>query len=153
MKMYRILYQVVVIICVGAGLGCSSRDKDEINSSIVNIPVTADGMNEKARMPKIEFEQAAHDFGRLIQGEKVSYSFKFKNTGNASLVISAVVPSCSCTVAQFTKTPILPGEEGFVTVNFNTETKKGMVSSSVVVQANTYPSETKLNLTATVSLP
>jgi hypothetical protein len=133
--------------------GCGSQTKDEIGSDIVHIPVTADGEDGKARMPKMEFEQTTHDFGKLIQGEKVSYTFKFKNTGNASLVVSAVVPSCSCTVAQFTKTPILPREEGTVTVNFNTETKKGMVHNSVVVQANTYPSETKLTLTAMVSAP
>ena len=151
--MFRFLYQAVLIICVGMVLGCSSPNKDEIGSDIVRIPVTAEGNDDNARMPKIAFEQTSHDFGKLIQGEKVSYTFKFKNTGNASLVISAVVPSCSCAVAQFTKTPILPGEEGTITVNFNTETKKGMVINSVVVQANTYPSETKLELTATVSLP
>jgi len=47
----------------------------------------------------------------------------------------------------------MPGEEGTITVNLNTETKKGIVTTSVIVQANTYPSETKLDVTATVSLP
>jgi hypothetical protein len=153
MKTHRILYQAIIFAVAGVVLGCSSKNKDEVNSSMVHIPVTAEGKNDKARMPKIEFEQTRHDFGKLIQGEKVSFTFKFKNTGNAGLVISAVVPSCSCTVAAFTKTPILPGEEGTVTVNLNTETKKGIVNSSVLVQANTYPSETKLELSAVVSLP
>lgn len=153
MKMYRILYQIVIAICICTVLGCSSKNREEINGDIVHIPVTADGINDKARMPKIEFEHTTHDFGKLIQGEKVSYTFKFKNTGNAMLVISGVVPSCGCTVAQFEKTPVMPGEYGTITVNFNTETKKGLVLNSVVVQANTYPSETKLELTATVSLP
>ena len=153
MNTFRILYQAVIAVCICTVLGCSSKNGKEINSSIVHIPVTADGKNEKTRMPVIEFEQMTHDFGNLIQGEKVSYTFKFKNAGNASLVLSSVVPSCSCTVAQFTKTPIMPGEEGTITVNLNTEMKKGMVSTSVVVQANTYPSEVKLDITATVSLP
>jgi len=104
-------------------------------------------------MPKMEFERTSHDFGKLIQGEKVSFTFKFKNTGNATLVLAGIVPSCSCTVAQFTKTPIPPGEEGIVIVNFNTESKKGVVRNSVIVQANTYPSETKLEMSAMVSLP
>jgi len=153
MKIYRFLYQAITLVVVIFFLGCSSKNKDEIKSDIVHFPVTADGNNDKERMPKIEFEQTKHDFGKLIQGEKVSYTFKFKNTGNAPLVLSAVVPSCGCTAAQFTKTPILPNEEGTITVNFNTETKKGMIHNSVVVQANTYPSETKLELTATVGLP
>lgn len=153
MNRFRILYQAVIFICVCTVWGCSSKNKEGISSDIVHFPVSADGKNEKTRMPKMEFERTTHDFGKLIQGEKVSFTFKLKNVGNATLILSGVVPSCSCTVAQFTKTPIQPGEEGTVTVNLNTETKKGMVHSSVVVQANTYPSETKLELTATVSLP
>ena len=153
MKLYRFLFQVVTVAGVFAFFACSSENKGEINSSIVNIPVSAEGNDSKTRMPKMEFEKTFHDFGKLIQGEKVSFTFKFRNTGNASLVISSVVPSCHCTVAQFTKTPIMPGEEGKITVNFNTETKKGIVSNSVVIQANTYPSETILGMTAMVSLP
>jgi hypothetical protein len=153
MKKHRILYQVVTLVCAIVVWGCSPRNGEEIKSDIVNIPVTADGKDSKTRMPKMEFEQKTHDFGKLIQGEKVSFTFKFKNTGNASLVLAEVVPSCSCTVAQFTKTPVQPGEEGTITVNFNSETKKGVVRNSVTVQANTYPSETKLEMTAMVSAP
>ena len=153
MKIFRILYQVITLIFACVVLGCSPQNKEEINGSIVHIPASASGMDDKTRMPKMEFEQTTHDFGKLIQGEKVSFTFKFKNTGNASLVLAEVVPSCSCTVAQFTKTPVQPGEEGTITVNFNTETKKGVVRNSVTVQANTYPSETKLEMTAMVSAP
>ncbi len=152
MKIYHYLYQIVIFVLI-IGLGaCSNKNGQEINGNIVNIPVTADGKDEKARMPKFEFEQTHHNFGKLIQGEKVSYSYKFKNVGNAILVISAVVPGCNCSVAQFTKTPIAPGESGSITVNFNSETKKGLVNSSVTVQANTYPADTRLSFAADVTI-
>jgi len=153
MNTYRFLYQVVVIFIVVGCVSCFNRSKDEFDSTIVNIPVSADGKSEKTRMPKLEFEQTHHDFGKLIQGEKVSFTFKFKNMGNATAVISAVNPGCNCTVAQFTQTPVAPGESGSVTVNFNSETKKGLVSSSIVVQANTYPADTRLTFSANVGLP
>ena len=153
MKLYQYLYQSVTVILVFGFMSCSGGGKDEFDSSIVNIPVSADGKNEKVRMPKFEFERTHHDFGKLIQGEKVSFTYKFKNVGNATLVISAVVPGCNCTVAQFTQTPVAVGETGTITVNFNTETKKGLVNSNVIVQANTYPSDTKLSFTANVDLP
>ena len=153
MNIYRILYQVVIVFIVLVCVSCSNRNKEDIDSSIVNIPVSADGKDEKARMPKLEFERMHHDFGKLIQGEKVSFSYKFKNTGNATAVISAVNPGCNCTVAQFTKTPVAPGESGSVTVNFNSETKKGLVNSTIVVQANTYPIDTRLTFSANVGLP
>jgi hypothetical protein len=153
MSIYRILYQSIIISCVFVFVSCANQNKDEIDSNIVNIPVSADGKKDKTRMPKFEFEQTHHDFGKLIQGEKVSYTYKFKNTGNAMLVISSVLPGCNCTVAQFTQTPIAPNENGTISVNFNSETKKGMVNSTIVIQANTYPADTRLYFTAYVDLP
>ena len=152
MSSYRFVYQLVIIFLVWGCVSCSSQNKEEFDSSVVNIPVSADGKNEKTRMPKLEFERTHHDFGKLIQGEKVSFTYKLKNTGNATLVISSVLPGCNCTVAQFTQTPIAPGESGNVTVNFNTETKKGLVNSTIIVQANTYPADTRLTFSANVGL-
>jgi hypothetical protein len=153
MIVYRILYQTVIVMFIFVIASCGAKNKDEVDSTIVNIPVSVDGKNEKTRMPEFEFEQTHHDFGKLIQGEKVSYAYKFKNKGNAMLVISSVLPGCNCTVAQFTQTPIPPGESGSITVNFNSETKKGLVNSTIVVQANTYPADTRLSFTANVDLP
>jgi len=153
MNVYQFLYQSVIVFLIFVFTSCSNQRKGEFDSSIVNIPVSADGKNAKTRMPQIEFERTHHNFGKLIQGEKVSFTYKFKNTGNATLVISSVLPGCNCTVAQFTQTPVPPGETGNITVNFNTETKKGMVNSTVIVQANTYPADTKLSFTAIVDLP
>jgi hypothetical protein len=153
MKGYHFLYQLVIVVFMLGCVSCGNRNKGEFDSSIVNIPVSADGKDTKTRMPQIEFERTHHDFGKLIQGEKVSFTYKFKNVGNAMLVISSVSPGCNCTVAQFTQTPVAPGETGSVTVNFNTETKKGLVNSTIVVQANTYPADTRLSFTANVGLP
>ncbi|MDR1792864.1 MAG: DUF1573 domain-containing protein [Bacteroidales bacterium] len=132
-------------------MSCNRGKESEIDADFVKIPVTADGKDEKIAMPEITFENRTHDFGKLLRGEKVTFAYKFTNTGNAALVISAVLPSCGCTVADFTKTPVMPGESGYVTVSFNSETKKGMVSSGVTVQANTYPSDTKLTFEAMVA--
>jgi len=153
MNIYRFLYQLIIVFIILGCASCGNQNKEEFDSTIVNIPVSADGKNEKTRMPKLEFEQTHHNFGQLIQGEKVSFTYKFKNTGNATLVISAVIPGCNCTVAQFTKTPVAPNESGSVSVNFNTETKKGLVNSTIVVQANTYPADTRLSFSANVGLP
>ncbi|MDR1181154.1 MAG: DUF1573 domain-containing protein [Bacteroidales bacterium] len=154
MSIYRILYQTIIFAFLLVFMSCSNQNNDEIDGNVVNIPISADEKNEKGqRMPKLEFEQKHHDFGKLIQGEKVSYTYKFKNTGNAILVISSVLPGCNCTVAQFTQTPIAPGENGSITINFNSETKKGLVNTTIVVQANTYPADTRLSFTANVDLP
>lgn len=151
MKISKIFWLLAIAVLMTTLNSCSSNASKEVDATIVNIPVEVDGTTDNAKMPVITFETTNHDFGNLMQGEKVSYTYKFTNTGKAPLVISSVVPSCGCTVAQFTKTPIMPNGHGTVSINFNTETKRGMVQSGVIVQANTYPSETKLTFTATVN--
>jgi len=154
MKAYRLTFLLIFILLLFSVLiSCSRQKEGEVSTDLIHIPVSADNKKQQEDMPKFEFERTEHDFGTLKQGEKVSFTYKFKNAGKANLIISTVVPSCGCTVAQFTKTPVKPGESGFITISLNTDNKKGLVRKHVAVQANTYPAETKLWFTANVELP
>ncbi len=95
-------------------------------------PQPADG-----KFPVITFEKTTHNFGKVKAGEKVKYNFKFKNTGDAPLIVSAVKPSCGCTVSDWTKTPVPPGGSGSVTLEFDTSGKQGLQSKSATVESNT----------------
>ncbi|MEL7534482.1 MAG: DUF1573 domain-containing protein [Bacteroidota bacterium] len=90
---------------------------------------------EKKGTVAMSWEQESHDFGSLTIGADATYTFIVKNTGDADLELTSVKPSCSCTVANYTKTPIAPGETGFVTANYKT-TKAGVFSKTVTVQTN-----------------
>lgn len=144
------IFCVLSIVLLGCGRG---NKKDIISTDLINIPISADGEQSKSPMPKISFETTDHDFGKLMQGEKVSFTYKFKNTGTSDLIISTVIPGCGCTVAQFTDTPVRAGKEGFITINLNTESKKGLLRKKITVEANTYPAEINLWFSATVELP
>ena len=91
-----------------------------------------------------------HDFGRLSKGEMVSYSFKFTNTGNANLLVKECTATCGCTVADFPKNEIKPGEEGFITVSFNSANKHGQQIQTVTVGTNAQPSRYILKIIAQV---
>ena len=69
---------------------------------------TAESSSEKLGMPEFNFEKELHDFGQLVDGEKVSYSFKFSNSGDAPLIISNAKGSCGCTVPNWSRDPIAP---------------------------------------------
>jgi len=94
----------------------------------------------------MEFEETSFDFGVVDQGEKVSYVYKFENTGDLPLVITNAKGSCGCTVPKYPKEPILPGEKAELTVEFNTKGKKGMQSKRVTITANTYPAQSYLTI-------
>lgn len=98
-----------------------------------------------------EFGAMEHDFGTIAEGEVIEHVFNFKNTGQAPLVISNIQASCGCTSPDWTKTPIKPGEEGFVKVVFNSAGKSGVQSPTVTIQANTSPNVTRLRLKGTVN--
>ena len=84
------------------------------------------------KMPQISFESDMHDFGQLMAGENISYSFKFTNTGNADLVISGCDASCGCTVADFPHERIAPGKSNYITVSFKSQGMSGQQVNSVM---------------------
>ncbi len=100
--------------------------------------------------PVIAFETTDHDFGTIDQGKKVSYTYKFKNTGDAPLIIQEAKPTCGCTVSNYSKDPIPVGGSGFVTAEFDGKAS-GVQNKSVTVTANTWPKQTTLKFKAMVT--
>lgn len=92
-----------------------------------------------AQVAKIEFEKLEHDFGKIREGEKVSYRFKFKNAGEYPLQIRDVKPGCGCTTPDWTKAPVPPGGEGYIEVVFDSQGRSGSQMKTVTVFANTDP--------------
>lgn len=102
-------------------------------------------------LPAFSFEKTEHDFGTIKEGDIVSYTFKFKNTGEAPLIISKVQPSCGCTAPDWSKDPIPVGGEGFVKVEFDSNGKPNIQNKSVTVTANTWPQTMTLRFKALVT--
>lgn len=101
--------------------------------------------------PVIAFETTDHDFGTINEGEKVTYTYKLKNTGDAPLIIQDAKPSCGCTVPEWTKTPIPPGGTGYVKAEFDSNGKPNVQNKTVTVTANTWPKQTTLKFKAMVT--
>ncbi len=127
-------------------------DEGLISTEIVNNPVTLGDKTIKA-VPEIKFEEDVYDFGKIIQGEKVTHSFRFKNKGNADLIISGVSASCGCTVPSWPKELIAEGDEGVINVVFDSEGKSGRQSRSISVITNSMPSTRVLNIVGEVIIP
>lgn len=69
---------------------------------------------------EISFDKTSHDFGTFSEENPiVTCVFDFTNTGKRSLIIHQAIASCGCTVPEYTKTPIKPGEKGEIRVTYN----------------------------------
>src|SRR3990170_3491313 len=78
----------------------------------------------KATGPVITFEKKVHDFGDIVQGDKVEETFKFTNTGNEPLIITDVQVTCGCTVPKgWPRDPIASGASAELTIAFNSAGK------------------------------
>lgn len=116
----------------------SCNNSPEKDTDLVSNTASANG-NTNENLPEITFEEDEYDFGKITQGEKVSHAFKFKNTGKKALIIASANGSCGCTVPEFPKEPIQPGEEGKISVLFNSEGKKGYQEKTVTIVTNCEP--------------
>lgn len=86
----------------------------------------------------IKFDKLTHEFGTFSEDDPVvTCKFKFTNTGDELLVIHQAIASCGCTVPEYPKTPIKPGESGEITVTYNGQGKfPGHFKKSITIRTN-----------------
>jgi hypothetical protein len=144
-----------ILFCILFMIGCNSGNTEQgtLPADVVSNPNTASGEGDSTNLPILRFVETEHDFSRIIEGETVSFGFKFRNTGKTDLVIADVSTSCGCTVPSYPKTPIRPGEEGTIKVSFNSKGRRGFQAKNIVVVANTQPNTTLLRIKAQVVAP
>jgi hypothetical protein len=119
------IYQLTIVLLAS----CGSSDK----------PANVDGARTEAaqQITSIQWIDSVRNFGKITEGQKLSVSFRFKNTGDKPLVIESVHPACGCTVADYPKEPIAPGKEGEITGEFNSEGRQGQQHKEIAVRTNT----------------
>lgn len=99
----------------------------------------------------VQMIDSVYNFGKVTDGEKVEYSFRFKNTGKNPLIVSEATTSCGCTVPEKPEEPIKPGETGFIKVVFNSQGRVGDQHKEVNVKSNAYPAFPVLELKGEVT--
>jgi len=85
--------------------------------------------NEKA---EFKFNEEKHDFGKIPQGTPVTTVFTFTNIGKEPLILTNVQPTCGCTIADFTKTPVKSNEQGMIKITFNAAFPQAFTKTIVV---------------------
>jgi hypothetical protein len=135
----------------GTGKQIEEIKTDGKISSIVRSPISADGTVDTVNVAKMAFEQTVYEFGEVDEGATVKHEFKFTNTGKQPLLIQNAHSTCGCTVPDWPKDVIPPGQTGIIKVEFDTKGKTELQEKSVIITANTYPSVTRLYLKGIVN--
>lgn len=117
-----------------------------------HLPRGGEKATGKDSLPVMAF---AHDFanlGKMDMGEKAGVDFTFTNTGGSDLLILSVETSCGCTVPEWDKKPVPPGQKGKIRVVFDSSGTAGMQNKSIRVISNAKNRETDLMISAEVML-
>lgn len=110
---------------------CGSENRPAEAADIENNEATPENPAPKGPLGTPAFESTEHDFGKIIDGEQVQHTFKFKNVGKGELTIANVQAHCGCTTPNWTREIIPPGGEGIVKATFNS-TDRGEKNGVVV---------------------
>ncbi len=136
--MKKIILGLIAVLAISA---CNNSDvKNIVGTDSETVQVDA------AEAPVIKFEKEVYEFGKIEQGESVSYDFNFVNTGKSPLIIKEATATCGCTVPVFSKDPIPAGASSVIKVTFNSTGKEGLQDKVVTIVANTIPQNTEVHL-------
>lgn len=102
---------------------------------------------------EIKFDGPIFNYGTIESGEIVQTVFEFENTGSEPLIITDAKGSCGCTVPEWPKSPIAPGETAQLVVRFDSKNKVGFQSKRVTITANTNPAHSYLTVKGEVIKP
>lgn len=86
----------------------------------------------------IEFvDSVEFHFDTIMEGDQVEHTFRLKNVGPKNLLIARAFGSCGCTVPEYPKDPVKPGETAAIKVTFNSAGKLNEQKKQVTIVCNT----------------
>jgi len=126
MKSYLVIASAIFTL-----IACGSQDTKKSAN-------TTQGASDSLNYTTIQWLDSSKDVGTLNYGETAQIKFRFKNTGDKPLLVVSAQPGCGCTVADYPKQPIEPGQEGEITAGFDTKKGgEGEFKKNIVVTTNT----------------
>lgn len=141
---------ILSIACMALLASCNNQGAEQPAVTTETEAVSNTVESASADAPAFKFVKESFDFGEITDGEKVSYDFKFTNIGKSPLIITSATATCGCTVPEYPKEPVAPGEEGILRVVFDSSGKLGMQNKVITITANTVPETTQINILGNV---
>ena len=117
--MKSIKLSIVALFIASASFAQVKEAKTEKAPAQVTVPAPPPPPAPAPKQSVVKWDQEMHDFGDIPKGIPATYEFTFTNNTKETILITSVKPACGCTAANYTKTPIKPGEKGMVAATFN----------------------------------
>src|SRR5258705_5607559 len=133
MRMTRVVIILFFLFCLV--LACRHRIKTYENNMGIDPAVIA--QIDTPNYTTIGWIDTIRNFGVAKEGDSVSFGFRFKNTGEGALFFSEVIPSCGCTIADYPRAAVMPGESGEIMATFKSIGNTGIIYKEIITTSNT----------------
>jgi hypothetical protein len=117
---------------------------------VLGLAFTASAQDNK--QAEFKFNEEKHDFGKIPQGKPVTTEFAYTNIGEEPLILTEVKPTCGCTIADYTKTPVKKGDKGIIKITYNAVAVGGF-TKTIIVTSNARTPQKYLNIVGEVLAP
>lgn len=117
--MKSIKLSIVALLIASASFAQTKDTKTVKAPAPVAVPAPVSVPAPAPKQSVVKWDQEMHDFGDIPKGIPATYEFTFTNNTKETIIITSVKPACGCTAANYTKTPVKPGEKGTVEATFN----------------------------------
>ncbi|MGW8315377.1 MAG: DUF1573 domain-containing protein [Bacteroidales bacterium] len=126
--------------------GCHGQN----DSVVKNVDNQENISVDPSETPALTFDTLAHDFGTILEGERVVCYFDYENSGGGSLMINDIETTCGCTIPDWSREPLAPGERNTLQIVFDATRRSGLQLKQVTVYSNAENSKVQLMIRANV---
>jgi len=124
------VFGLIALICLTVGVAFGQDEK--ASESMIKEVTMAEKSGD---LPVMTLESTDVDYGEIEKGSDPLRSVSFTNTGNAPLIIKHAKGSCGCTVPDWPKEPILPGETSEIQIRYDKK-RVGPIRKTVRITTN-----------------
>ena len=150
MRISGVAHWTMALVSMVSLMGCANEAGEAVDSSFIHLP----GANGADEAPKMEWTETELDLGLVAAGETRSLTYELTNAGQSPLIITQVLPSCGCTVAEpWDPSPLPPGQSTSIVLRFEAGESTRTLTESATVVTNAIPASVELTFTAQVLGP
>jgi len=146
MKKTQIIYIAILSLVI---VSCKENAASKIKETNLETAKERDAIINLGA-PIIEFDKTEYDFGDVKEGDVVEGIFNISNAGKVDLIITNAKASCGCTVPEWPKEAIKPGESAELKFSFNSRGRTGKQSKSITLKTNTEKGTEMLRISGNV---
>ena len=103
-----------------------------------------------SKTTEIFFVDTMIDLGNVKEGGEYRIVYRYKNVGQAPLMLFNVSPSCGCTIAEYSHYPLSANKSDSIVAKFDSKAKSGSYQKNIKVNCNTEQKVHDLNFKVNV---